>query len=56
MKIAVFGLGYVGSTSAACLAARGHTVVGVDANPAKVQRLANGKSPVLEPGLPELHE
>jgi GDP-mannose 6-dehydrogenase len=54
MRIAVFGLGYVGSTSAACLAARGHTVVGVDANPAKVQRLANGKSPVLEPGLPEL--
>jgi len=54
MRIAVFGLGYVGSTSAACLAARGNTVIGVDANPAKVAMVADGRSPVLEPGLPEL--
>jgi GDP-mannose 6-dehydrogenase len=54
VRIAVFGLGYVGCTSAACLASRGHSVVGVDANPAKVRMIADGRSPVLEPGLPEL--
>ncbi|MGI8886653.1 MAG: nucleotide sugar dehydrogenase [Gaiellaceae bacterium] len=54
MKIAVFGLGYVGSVSAACLARRGHEVVGVDTNPAKVQLLEAGAPPVLEPGLAAL--
>jgi GDP-mannose 6-dehydrogenase len=54
VRIAVFGLGYVGCTSAACLAARGNTVIGVDSNPDKVKMIAEGRSPVLEPGLPEL--
>lgn len=54
MKVAVFGLGYVGSVSAACLARRGHEVTGVDTNPAKVDMLEAGAPPVLEPGLAEL--
>ncbi len=47
-SIAVFGLGYVGCVSAACLAARGHRVIGVDVNPTKLEFLRNGQSPVVE--------
>lgn len=54
MKVAVFGLGYVGSVSAACLARQGHTVVGVDTNESKVGDVNQGRAPVLEPGLGEL--
>jgi GDP-mannose 6-dehydrogenase len=54
MKISVFGLGYVGSVSAACLAARGHEVVGVDVNPAKVGFIAGGQAPVVEERIGEL--
>jgi GDP-mannose 6-dehydrogenase len=54
MKIAVFGLGYVGAVSVACLARDGHTVIGVDPNPVKVQFLTQGKSPIVEPGLDAL--
>ena len=53
MKISVIGLGYVGAVSAACLARRGHEVVGVDVNPRKVASINDGIAPVLEPGLPE---
>jgi len=49
MKIAVFGLGYVGCVSAAALAARGHEVVGVDTAPVKVSAVNDGQTPVLEP-------
>jgi GDP-mannose 6-dehydrogenase len=56
MRISVFGLGYVGAVSAACLAADGHTVVGVDNNPVKAHLLNQGRAPVIETGLGELIE
>jgi GDP-mannose 6-dehydrogenase len=54
MRLAVFGLGYVGSVSAACLAELGHSVIGVDLNPDKASQIRDGRSPVLEKGLDEL--
>jgi GDP-mannose 6-dehydrogenase len=54
VKISVFGLGYVGCVSAACLAARGHEVVGVDVNPDKVDLISRGLPPVLEERIGEL--
>jgi GDP-mannose 6-dehydrogenase len=54
MNVSVFGLGYVGSVSAASFAADGHTVVGVDVNPDKVASLNGGRSPIVEKGLDEL--
>ena len=54
MKLAVFGLGYVGVVSAACLARDGHSVIGVDPNTLKVDFLRQGKSPIVEPGLEDL--
>ena len=53
MRIGVFGLGYVGTVSAACLA-REHEVVGVDPNPVKVDLVNQAKSPIVEKGLDEL--
>lgn len=53
-RISVFGLGYVGSVTAACLAAKGNYVLGVDVNPDKVESLESGRPPVLEPSLPEI--
>jgi GDP-mannose 6-dehydrogenase len=54
MNISVFGLGYVGSVSAATFADDGHHVVGVDVNEAKVAMLNAARSPIVEPGLEEL--
>src|SRR5262245_5246268 len=54
VNVSVFGLGYVGSVSAACLARDGHNVVGVDSQEAKVDAVNHGASPILEPGLDEL--
>jgi GDP-mannose 6-dehydrogenase len=56
MNVAVFGLGYVGSVSAATFADDGHTVIGVDVNPTKVEMMAAGQSPIVEPGLGNLIE
>jgi len=53
MRVSVIGLGYVGTTTAACLAARGHAVVGVDVSPVKAEMVAGGRSPVVEEGLSE---
>ena len=52
--ISVFGLGYVGCVSAACFAKEGHTVVGVDVNPAKVGMVNDGKATIVEAGIGEL--
>jgi len=54
MRVSVFGLGYVGSVSAASLAADGHNVVGVDVNADKVAAVNAGRSPIVEPGLEAL--
>jgi GDP-mannose 6-dehydrogenase len=54
MKVAVVGLGYVGTVTAACLASNGHDVWGVDVDAAKVAEICAGRSPVAEPGLSDL--
>src|SRR5690606_9921763 len=52
--ISVFGLGYVGCVSAACFAKEGHSVIGVDVNPAKVDMINAGKATIVEAGIGEL--
>ena len=54
MKVAVVGLGYVGTVTAACLAANGHDVWGVDVDVAKVEEIRSGRSPVAEPRLDDI--
>ncbi len=54
MRVSVFGLGYVGCVTGACLARSGHHVVGVDSNPDKVALIDEGRSPAVEPGLGEV--
>ncbi|MGH7729799.1 MAG: nucleotide sugar dehydrogenase [Candidatus Eiseniibacteriota bacterium] len=54
MRVVVVGLGYVGSVCSACLASRGHTVVGVDTSEHKVDQIARGSSPIVETGLAAL--
>ncbi|PYM94874.1 MAG: GDP-mannose dehydrogenase [Candidatus Rokuibacteriota bacterium] len=56
MQISVFGLGYVGAVSAGCLAASGHTVIGVDINPQKVDCINGGQAPIIEPEIDALIE
>ena len=53
-KVSIFGLGYVGSVTAACLAHQGHQVLGVDISSDKVEILESGHSPIVEAGLEEL--
>jgi UDPglucose 6-dehydrogenase len=54
VKISVIGCGYLGAVHAATLASMGHTVVGIDVDPGKVEHLAQGMAPFHEPGLDEL--
>jgi GDP-mannose 6-dehydrogenase len=54
MRISIFGLGYVGAVSCACLPELGHEVIGVDTNLSKVRMINDGQSPVVEEGINEL--
>src|ERR1700689_4199257 len=53
-SVSIFGLGYVGAVTAACLAHKGHKILGVDTNASKVESLEAGKSPILEPKMEEM--
>jgi len=53
-RISIFGLGYVGAVSLACLARDGHRVTGVDIDPVKLDLIRARKSPILEEGIQEL--
>lgn len=54
MNISIFGLGYVGAVSLACLSRDGHQVIGVDIDRSKLDLIAEGKTPVVEEGMVEL--
>lgn len=54
MNVSVFGLGYVGAVTAGCLAEAGHTILGVDVQPSKIDAFNQGVSPIIEPELGSL--
>jgi GDP-mannose 6-dehydrogenase len=54
LKVSVFGLGYVGTVSAGCLANDGHEVVGVDPVPTKIDLINQGQSPIIEADIGEI--
>ena len=54
MNVSIFGLGYVGAVTAACLAELGHTIIGADVQQAKVDAFNAGASPIIEPELDHL--
>src|SRR5262245_10979903 len=53
-RISIFGLGYVGAVSLACLTRDGHEVIGVDIDATKLELLRNGQAPIVETGIQEL--
>jgi GDP-mannose 6-dehydrogenase len=54
--ISIFGLGYVGTVTAACFAHQGNEIIGVDLSPGKVEKLNSGTSPIVEPRVNEMVE
>ena len=56
MQIAVIGCGYLGAVHAASMAELGHTVVGIDVDPVRIQKLAQGVASFVEPGFDEILE
>ena len=56
MKLSIFGLGYVGAVSLACLARDGHQVIGVDIDATKLDLIRAGTTPVVEEGMVDLME
>jgi GDP-mannose 6-dehydrogenase len=54
LSVSIFGLGYVGSVSAACFASMGHKVIGVDVSRAKVEMLGSGRTPIVEARMSEM--
>jgi UDPglucose 6-dehydrogenase len=53
-RLTVIGTGYLGATHAACMADLGYDVLGMDVDAAKIESLADGRTPMFEPGLEEL--
>src|SRR5687767_15867567 len=53
-RVSIFGLGYVGAVSLACLARDGHEMTGVDIDPGKLELLRRGQAPIAEAGVQEL--
>jgi UDPglucose 6-dehydrogenase len=54
MKICIFGLWHLGSVISACIASKGHKVIGIDENLRNIKNLKNNKAPIFEPGLNKL--
>jgi GDP-mannose 6-dehydrogenase len=53
-NVSIFGMGYVGAVTAACLAAKGYHLIGVDPSPVKIDLIRQGLAPIIEKDLPEL--
>jgi len=54
LNISIFGLGYVGCVSLACLSKNGHKIIAVDINESKVEFINNGKSPIIEKDVDQI--